>query len=35
MEMKEFWDWVGYVGKDGILYFGGDDGLLIFYLDSV
>ncbi len=35
MEMKEFWDRAGHVGKDGTLYFGGDDGLLIFHPDSV
>lgn len=35
LEMQEFWDRAGYVGMDGTLYFGGDDGLLIFHPDSV
>lgn len=35
MEMQEFWDRAGYVGADGTLYFGGDNGLLLFHPDSV
>ncbi|CAM9587163.1 unnamed protein product, partial [Discosporangium mesarthrocarpum] len=35
LEMEEFWDRAGYVSTNGKLYFGGDDGLLIFAPDSV
>ncbi|NRB49602.1 MAG: response regulator [Saprospiraceae bacterium] len=35
LDMEEFWDRAGYLSTHGKLYFGGDDGLLIFNPDSV
>lgn len=35
LPMEEFWDRSGIVGQDGRLYFGGDDGLLVFAPEQI